>query len=97
MRYLVESYLPVAGAEGQAEVEARVRTAAEELAREGAPLRHLNCIFVPEDEMCLLMYEAASPKLVRDACHRAGIECERVLEAAGGLEVGSRAPQGESK
>jgi Protein of unknown function (DUF4242) len=90
MRYLVESYLPVAGAESQAEVEGRARAAAEELAREGAPLRHLNCIFVPEDEMCLLLYEAASPELVREAGNRAGIECERVLEAAGGVEVGSR-------
>jgi hypothetical protein len=93
MRYLVESYLPVAGAEGQAEVEARARAAADELARGGASLRHLNCIFVPEDEMCLLLYEAASPELVREASHRAGIECERVLEAAGGLEVDSRASE----
>jgi Protein of unknown function (DUF4242) len=90
MRYLVESYVPVAGAKAQADVEARVRHAAEELARDGAPLRHLNCIFVPEDEMCLLLYEADSPELVREASRRAGIECERVLEAAGGLEVGSR-------
>jgi hypothetical protein len=91
MRYLVETYLPRAGAAGPAEVEARARAAAHELAREGAPLRHLNCIFVPEDEMCLLLYEAASPDLVRQASHRAGIECERVLEATGGLEVGSPA------
>jgi hypothetical protein len=40
--------------------------------------------------MCLLMYEADSPELVREAGRRAGIECERVLEAAGGAEVGSR-------
>jgi hypothetical protein len=93
MRFLVESYLPVAGAEGQAEVVARARAAADELARDGAPLRHLECIFVPEDEMCLLLYEADSPELARDASRRAGIECERVLEAAGGLEVGSRAKE----
>jgi hypothetical protein len=90
MRFLVESYLPVPGAEGQAEVTARARAAADELAREGARLRHLDCIFVPEDEMCLLLYEADSPELAREASLRAGIECERVLEAAGGLEVGSR-------
>ena len=90
MRFLVESYLPVADAEGQAEVAARARAAADELAREGAPLRHVDCIFVPDDEMCLLLYEANSPELVREASLRAGIECERVLEASGGLEVGSR-------
>jgi hypothetical protein len=93
MRFLVESYLPVAGAEGQAEVVARARAAADELATEGASLRHLECIFVPEDEMCLLLYEAESPELAREASRRAGIDCERVLEAAGGLEVGSRAKE----
>jgi hypothetical protein len=90
MRFLVESYLPVADAEGQAEVAARARAAADELAREGVPVRHVDCIFVPDDEMCLLLYEADSPDLAREASRRAGIECERVLEAAGGLEVGSR-------
>jgi hypothetical protein len=93
VRYLVESYLPVAGAEAQAEVGARARAAADELAQAGAPLRHLDCIFVPDDEMCLLLYEADSPELVREASQRAGIECERVLEAAGGLEVRSAAPK----
>ena len=93
MRYLVESYLPVTGAEDQAEVVARARAAADELAREGASLRHLDCIFVPEDEMCLLLYEADSAELARAASRRAGIECERVLEAAGGVEVGSRAKE----
>jgi hypothetical protein len=88
MRFVTESYLP--GADGHAAVAARVRAAAAELAREGAQLRHLECIFVPEDELLMVMYEAASPELVREASHRAGIECERVLEAAGGLEVGSR-------
>jgi hypothetical protein len=84
MRFLAESYLPVTDADRRAEVEARARAAADELAREGVPLRHLNCIFVPKDEMCLLLYEADSPEVVREAARRAGIECERVLEAAAG-------------
>ncbi len=86
MRYLVESYLPVTSAEGQAEVEARARAAVDELAREGAPVRHLNSIFVPEDEMCLLMYEAESPELALEASARAGIAGGRVLEASGDLD-----------
>ena len=90
MRFLVESYLPVTAAEDQVEVAARARSSADELAREGARVRHVDCIFVPEDEMCLLLYEADSPELAREASRRAGIECERVLEAAGGLEVGLR-------
>jgi hypothetical protein len=81
MRFVIESYLPVAGADGHAAVAARVRAAADELAREGAELRHLECIFVPEDELLMVMYEAGSAELVREAGRRAGIACERVLEA----------------
>ena len=81
MRFVIESYLPVAGADGHAAVSARVRAAAAELASEGAQLRHLECIFVPEDELLMVMYEAGSAELVREAGRRAGIACERVLEA----------------
>jgi hypothetical protein len=88
MRFLVESYLPAASGEDRAEIAARTRAAADELARGGAPLRYVEAIFVPKDEMCLLVYEADSAELVREAGRRAGISCERVLEAAG--EVGSQ-------
>ena len=81
MRFVIESYLPVAGADSHTAVAARVRAAAAELAREGAQLRHLECIFVPEDELLMVMYEAGSAELVREAGRRAGIPCERVLEA----------------
>jgi hypothetical protein len=82
MRFLVESYLSAASAEDRAEIAARTRAAAAELALEGASLRYVEAIFVPEDEMCLLVYEADSAELVREAGRRAGIPCERVLEAA---------------
>ena len=84
-RFLVEAYTPATT--DIADLEARARRAADLLAQAGGA--DVDCIFVPADEMCLLIYEAASPQLVRDACRRAGIDCERVLEATGGLEVGS--------
>lgn len=94
MRYIVESYLPATDGPEQLErVAARSRAAADELAREGAVLRYIEAIVVPEDEMCLLVYEADSPELALEASERAGIADGRVLEASGDLDSG----QGGSK
>lgn len=55
--------------------------AAEELSREGTPVRYLRTIFVPEDETCYLLYEAVSAEAVRAAADRAEFRFERVAEA----------------
>jgi len=59
----------------------RARRAAEALATEGVPVRYLRTIFVPEDETCLVLYEADSAEAVREAARRAGLAFERVAEA----------------
>jgi hypothetical protein len=88
MRYLVEAYLPAHG-DGELErVAARSRTAADDLAREGAGLRYIEAILVPEDELCLLVYEAESAELALEASARAGIAGGRVMEASGDLDSG---------
>jgi hypothetical protein len=88
MRYLVESYLSAHDGDELERVAARARTAADELTREGAGLRYIEAFLVPEDEMCLLVYEADSPELAAEASARAGIVCERVLQATGDLDSG---------
>jgi len=57
------------------------RAAAEELTRQGTPVRYLRAIFVPEDETCLFLYEAGSADTVREAAVLAGLPFERVAEA----------------
>jgi hypothetical protein len=59
----------------------RIRLAAEELSRDGTPVRYLRRIFVPEDETCLLLYEAESATVVGEATRRAGVAFERITEA----------------
>jgi hypothetical protein len=90
MRFVIESYLPVAGTDGHAAVAARVRAAAAELAREGVQVRHLECVFVAEDELLMVMYEAGSAEVAREAGRRAGISCERVLEATWDDDITTR-------
>lgn len=82
MRYLVESYLPPPSREVLERLEARATTAADDLTRADAPVRYIEVIVVPEDEMCLFVYEAGSAELAREASARAGISCERIVEAS---------------
>ncbi len=94
MRFMVESYLPASDRDLET-ISAEARAAADELTREGSPLRYVEVLLVPEDEMCLLVYEAGSAELVREASRRAGIVCERVLEATSDLRGVSIPPKGE--
>ena len=60
----------------------RARLAAQELTVLGTPVRYMRSIFVPEDETCFLLYEAASPDAVRVAVARAQLPSDHVAEVA---------------
>jgi hypothetical protein len=77
--FLVEVYLSRSG--GADESAARARRAAEELTREGTPVQYLSSIFVPADETCFFLYQAASAEAVHEAARRASLAFERVSEA----------------
>jgi len=59
----------------------RARQAAAELTREGTAVRYVRSIFVPEDETCLLLYEAESLAAVDAAARRAGLAFDRIAAA----------------
>ena len=77
--YLLEAYTPASAL--LKDVEARVRSAAAELSESGTPVRYVRSIFVPEDETCFYLYEAASAEDVAKAARRAALPFERVAEA----------------
>jgi hypothetical protein len=79
--YLVEAYLARLRASELAQAASRAQAAAEELSRQGDSVRYLRTIFLPQEETCFHVYEAASADDVCEACRRAGIACERVLDA----------------
>jgi hypothetical protein len=76
--FLVETYAPTSTVLAEAEVRAR---RAAELARAETPVRYIRSIFVPDDEMCLHMFEAPSAEALREASDRAGLSPERIVEA----------------
>jgi Protein of unknown function (DUF4242) len=81
VEFLVELYV---SREDRGAVEssvAKARLAAEELTREGTPVRYLHSIFVPADETCFFLYQAVSADAVREAAQRAALPFERVSEA----------------
>jgi hypothetical protein len=78
--FLVERYVARESAGTGWSVE-RVRAAAQELSREGSPVRHLRSIFVPEDETCFDLFEAGSIELVRAVVGRAALPFERIALA----------------
>jgi hypothetical protein len=70
-RYFLECYWPGVNAE----------QIAAALARFGdGPVRPLDTILVPADEIVLCVVEGDSDRQIRDAAYRAGLPSERVVE-----------------
>jgi hypothetical protein len=79
--YLVEVYLPRRDEAALADAAKRARAASEQVASEGTPVRYLRTIFVPQDEICFHVYEAAAADAVGEASRRAEIAYERIVRA----------------
>jgi Nickel responsive protein SCO4226-like len=78
-RYLVEEYVPRSR---EARLAGRAaRAAAEELAREGTPVHYVRTTFLPDDETCFHVFEAASEEAVGEVCQRARIGSGRIVRA----------------
>jgi hypothetical protein len=79
--YLAEAY---AARSSAAEVEAaaqRATVAAAVLSASGHAVRYVRTVFVPGDETCFYLFEADAAEDVAEVIRRAGIECERIVEA----------------
>ena len=80
-RFLVELDRPdLLGAEIRALAE-RSRAVAAEMRGEGASLRYLRTIYVPEDGRCFLLFEGVSADEATEAAGRAGVVATGFVEA----------------
>jgi hypothetical protein len=84
--YLVELYVSRADSAALDASARNARAAAQELTSEGRPVRYLRSIFVPEDETCFLLYEAAEADDVEEAARRASLQFDHVALAIAGRE-----------
>ncbi len=79
--FLLEQYVSRADGDAVERDQERARIAAEELTQEGTPIRVVRSIFVPKDETCFYLYEAASADVVLELAKRAALPFVRVTEA----------------
>ena len=57
------------------------RAAARQLRREAGPVRYVRMTFLPGDETCFHLLEAASAEAVAEVCRRAGLGSPRIVPA----------------
>jgi hypothetical protein len=80
MRYLVETYH--SSMADPAAAEHAARSAAEATAASGDPVRYVQSIVVPGDEVCFHIFEAPSSDAIRRALEERAISYERIVETA---------------
>jgi len=81
--FLVEFYLSRTDAAALGCSVRRARLAAEEQTRQGMPVCYLRSMYLPDDEICFLLYEAESAEAPRRAAALAAIAFERVSVVIG--------------
>jgi hypothetical protein len=67
--------------ESQSEVVARARSLTAAARRARVPLTFLRSIYLPDDEVCFLIFEARSAEAIAKAARNAEIAFERIVEA----------------
>lgn len=78
---MLELYVSRSAAEAVETAAARAREAAEQLTREGTPVRLESTIFLPEDETSFYLFEATDAEHVREAARRAALPSKSVHAA----------------
>jgi hypothetical protein len=79
--YLVEIYVSRDSTRERAALESRARSAAEDLTREHTSVSFERSIYVPEDEICFVVFQAGSSREAALAAERADLGAIRVVEA----------------
>jgi Protein of unknown function (DUF4242) len=79
--YLVESYLARTRAVALDGATKRANEAAEAMRTAGIVVRHVRSTFLPDDEVCLHLFEAESLEAVTEVTRRAAIPYDRIVEA----------------
>ncbi len=92
--YSLELYLPRGKAATLDDAVAKARLAAEELSREGSPVRYLRSMYLTEDEICFHVFEAPSRDSVAEAARRAGLADSRITETVERSGLDTKAHRG---
>jgi hypothetical protein len=80
-RYMVERHLPGLTAEQLKSAAATAKQTGAAMTREGTPVRYLRSTYVPGEQKCFCLFEAASADAVKQAQERAKLPFQRIHEA----------------
>ena len=78
-RYLVEVYLPRSRADEARSTGRRARAASDDLTRNGAKVRYVRMTYLPDDDTCFYVFEAASVAIVEQVCRVAELGSARIV------------------
>jgi hypothetical protein len=78
--FLAETYAPYEAPSAAASLEG-LALAADQVTQAGAEVRLQRTIYVPEDDTCFYLFQAASADAVREAMTRAGLRPDRITQA----------------
>jgi Protein of unknown function (DUF4242) len=78
--FILETYVARLSADGLNYLVARAK-----LATTGTPVSHIRSYFVPEDDMCMHVFEGPSVAAVQKIADSAGLETERIVQSVGEL------------
>lgn len=81
--YVVALQLTGGDAANVATAGEQARSAADQLTREGTAVRCVRSVYVPEEDTCLLVFEAVTAEAVDRAGRRAGLTYEWIDEGGG--------------
>ncbi len=79
--FVVETYLSEHAEDEPDRTIARTIAAIDEMRAAGAEVRYVRSIFIPDDETCLVIIEAAAVELVVAAVERARLDPDRITRA----------------
>jgi hypothetical protein len=74
-------YLPRTCAHEASATARHARAAAEQLSREGVPIRYVRAMYLPDDETRFHHFEARTPAAVEEASRRAALGRARIVPA----------------
>lgn len=80
--FLVERDLPGIDPQGLAGAQQAAIAVSERFTAAGRPLRYIRSTFIPGEDRCLCLFEAADPTTVADGNADAGLPFRRIVEVA---------------
>ena len=78
--FILETYVTRLSQDGLDALIAQARDATS-----GTRVSHIRSYFVPEDDMCMHVFDGPSAAAVQEIADRAGLETERIVQSVGEL------------